>query len=167
MANLLRSSHALTGSACVLLVLTMYRCLTGGQIEIITHPDRTLDAPVVALESENASVHILVAGRVQGVWFRDNTVRQARARGLVGWVKNLRDGRVEIVAQGPISNVRWPLAVTVLVALVHPGAMLVGPEMHCDCDWPVLAGSRAHPVVPPGTRESEGFECRGRVDAGE
>ena len=162
MANLLRSSHALTGSACVLLVLTMYRCLTGGQIG--THPpDRTLDAPVMAFESENASVHILVAGQVQGVWFRDNTVRQARAQGLVGWVKNLRDGRVEIVAQGPISNVRWSYTVTALVALsskpLLPGAMLVGPERHCYCDWPVLAGSRAHPVVPPGTRESEGFGC--------
>ncbi len=50
-------------------------------------------------------VHILVSGRVQGVWFRGSTVKVADALGLVGWVRNLADGRVEIRAQGPASKI--------------------------------------------------------------
>jgi len=51
-------------------------------------------------------VHLFVSGRVQGVFFRVDTQREARSLGLVGWVKNLPDGRVEIVAQGDAEAVR-------------------------------------------------------------
>lgn len=44
--------------------------------------------------------HILVSGHVQGVGFRYFTVRQARRLGLGGFVQNLPDGRVEVVAEG-------------------------------------------------------------------
>ncbi|MBD3171728.1 acylphosphatase [Candidatus Bathyarchaeota archaeon] len=44
--------------------------------------------------------HIYVEGRVQGVGFRANTRRTANRLGLTGWVRNLRDGRVEIIAEG-------------------------------------------------------------------
>ena len=43
---------------------------------------------------------VLVAGRVQRVGYRDWAVREAHALGLTGWVRNIRDGRVEIVAAG-------------------------------------------------------------------
>ena len=43
---------------------------------------------------------IHVTGRVQGVWFRGWTVDQARDLGLNGWVRNRRDGNVEILAEG-------------------------------------------------------------------
>jgi acylphosphatase len=44
--------------------------------------------------------HILVSGRVQGVGFRYFTSQVAREIGLVGWVRNLPDGRVEVLAFG-------------------------------------------------------------------
>jgi acylphosphatase len=47
-----------------------------------------------------ATQRIFVSGRVQAVSFRDWTVRTAQKLGLTGWVRNLRDGRVEILADG-------------------------------------------------------------------
>jgi acylphosphatase len=45
-------------------------------------------------------VHLLVSGRVQGVFFRGFTEAEARRLGLAGWVRNLPDGRVEVLAEG-------------------------------------------------------------------
>ncbi len=45
-------------------------------------------------------VHLIVSGRVQGVFFRDNTRRKATELGLKGYTKNLPDGNVEVVAEG-------------------------------------------------------------------
>ena len=45
-------------------------------------------------------IHCIVHGRVQMVMYRDFVKRGARALGLIGWVKNLMDGTVEILAQG-------------------------------------------------------------------
>lgn len=50
-------------------------------------------------------VHLWVAGRVQGVFFRATTSDEARARGLTGWVRNAPDGRVEAEVQGARSAV--------------------------------------------------------------
>lgn len=46
-------------------------------------------------------VHIFVSGRVQGVFFRAHTRDLAYRLGLAGFVRNLPDGRVEVVAEGP------------------------------------------------------------------
>ena len=48
----------------------------------------------------NKRLVAVVQGMVQGVGFRYATVRQARALGLTGTVRNLEDGRVEVVAEG-------------------------------------------------------------------
>ena len=50
--------------------------------------------------------HIYFKGRVQGVGFRYMTQRFAKNLGLVGWVKNLPDGRVEILAQGEKNKIQ-------------------------------------------------------------
>ena len=44
--------------------------------------------------------HVLISGKVQGVWFRANTKEKARQLNIKGWVRNLPDGRVEAVFQG-------------------------------------------------------------------
>lgn len=49
--------------------------------------------------------HVWVAGRVQGVWFRARTCDQAQKLGLDGWVRNLSDGRVEVLVQGSDAGV--------------------------------------------------------------
>jgi acylphosphatase len=45
--------------------------------------------------------HIIVHGYVQGVFFRHNTKQEALSLGLKGYVKNMPDGTVEIIAEGP------------------------------------------------------------------
>jgi acylphosphatase len=50
--------------------------------------------------ADKARVHVVIEGRVQGVFFRASTRDEARARGLSGWVRNLPDGRVEAVFEG-------------------------------------------------------------------
>jgi acylphosphatase len=46
------------------------------------------------------NVHVLISGRVQGVWFRASTKQKAEQLGLKGWVRNADDGCVEAFFQG-------------------------------------------------------------------
>lgn len=57
-----------------------------------------------------SQLHIIVSGRVQGVFFRASTRQIATKLDLAGWVKNLPDGRVEIVAEGSPKNLETFLA---------------------------------------------------------
>ena len=50
-------------------------------------------------------IHIFIIGRVQGVFFRQSTRVMAIKNNVTGWVKNLNDGRVEIVAEGETQNI--------------------------------------------------------------
>ena len=58
---------------------------------------------------------VVVSGHVQGVFFRDSARREARRRGVAGWVRNRTDGSVEAHLEGP------PAAVAELVRWCHGG----------------------------------------------
>ena len=63
-------------------------------------------------------VRLRIRGRVQGVFYRDSTRREAQRLGLRGWVRNRSDGSVEAVAQGP------PEQVAALIDWRHGGPAL-------------------------------------------
>ena len=54
---------------------------------------------------EKIRVHIFVSGKVQGVFFRENAKKKAEKLAVQGWIKNLRDGRVEAVFEGHRKNI--------------------------------------------------------------
>ena len=58
---------------------------------------------------------VVAHGRVQGVFFRDSTRREAERRGVAGWARNTADGTVEAVFEGD------PGAVDAMVAFVRAG----------------------------------------------
>ena len=60
-------------------------------------------------------MRVLVSGTVQGVWFRESTREEADRLGVAGWVRNLPDGRVEAVFEGPAPGVE------AMVAWCHRG----------------------------------------------
>lgn len=66
--------------------------------------------------SERTRAHVYVSGKVQGVYFRATTRDEARDRGVDGWVRNLDDGRVEAVFEGPEE------AVEEMIEFCHEGS---------------------------------------------
>jgi acylphosphatase len=57
------------------------------------------------MNARTRRIHVWVAGRVQGVFYRASARDQAVGLGLAGWVRNLPDGRVEIVAEGDAERI--------------------------------------------------------------
>ena len=68
------------------------------------------------MAEERTRAHVHVSGRVQGVFFRATTREAAREHGVDGWVRNLDDGRVEAVFEGP------PAAVEAMIEFCHDGS---------------------------------------------
>ena len=60
--------------------------------------------------SDRTRAHVYVSGRVQGVYYRATTRDTAQETGVCGWVRNLDDGRVEAVFEGPESAVEEMVA---------------------------------------------------------
>ena len=67
------------------------------------------------MAGDRARAHVYVSGVVQGVSFRWYTAQHARRHGVSGWVRNLDDGRVEAVFEGPRE------AIERVVAWCHEG----------------------------------------------
>jgi Acylphosphatases len=88
------------------------------------------------IPDENARIHIIVSGRVQGVFFRDFTRRHAQNLGITGWVRNLPNGEVEIIAEGKRSK---------LLSLIE--AVKIGPQYaqvkDCKVNWEEYKGEFA------------------------
>jgi len=91
--------------------------------------------------SEIAEARVVVTGRVQGVWFRGNTQREAGSVGVRGWVRNLPDRRVEALLQGERRAVEHVID---FMRIGPPGAVVTGIEV----SW-----------GPPGER-CDGFVIR-------
>ena len=60
--------------------------------------------------SDKVRAHVVVSGRVQGVFYRAETRARARTRKLGGWVRNRADGSVEAVFEGPRAEVEAMIA---------------------------------------------------------
>lgn len=59
--------------------------------------------------------HLYISGRVQGVFYRGWAAEHAQKLGLAGWVRNLFDGRVEAVFEGPSEKIDE------MIGLCHEG----------------------------------------------
>jgi len=70
--------------------------------------------------------HVFVRGFVQGVFFRHETRKAAYRHGVTGWVRNLRDGRVEAVFEGESRDVE---AVVTFCQRGPPGAFVRNVEV--------------------------------------
>lgn len=95
--------------------------------------------------AKGSAVRAIVRGRVQGVGFRDATVRRARSLGVLGWVRNADDGTVAVHAEGD------PAAVDALVSFLGDGPRGARVE-HVDIERVKVEGHEQFAVrgVPAG-----------------
>jgi acylphosphatase len=97
--------------------------------------------PIAKVPEGTKRVHVFISGRVQGVGFRAFTQRNALMLKLSGWVRNLRDGRVEAEMEGPAERVDE------LLKLVRRGPR-----------YARVTELLAEPILPEGGRQR--FEVR-------
>ncbi len=83
---------------------------------------------------DNVRARVIISGRVQGVNFRTSTRDEARRARLRGWVRNLDDGRVEALFEGPRASVHR------LVSWCHSGPIGANVE-HVELTWEEPTGT--------------------------
>lgn len=83
--------------------------------------------------SQNRRIEARIHGKVQGVFYRANTREKAQALGLSGWVENLPDGTVRLVAEGPRSELEE------LVEWTHEGSPAARVD-EVDVEWSEATG---------------------------
>ena len=139
----MRDIEAYLSSRVVRLLLLGCLLATGVQAGNEAPASTNVAAGRAATDATNTlrRVHVFVSGRVQGVGFRDFTRRQATLCNVHGWVKNLTDGRVELVAEGLSTNVA-----KLLIAVAK------GP--------PAAAVDKVEPAEEPCTGEFTNFDVR-------
>ena len=86
------------------------------------------------MEKEKARARVVISGRVQGVFFRMNTVRAATRFDLSGWVRNRRDGTVEAMFEGDRKGVE---AVLDWCRTGDPPARVAGVKI----EWEAFTGT--------------------------
>jgi len=86
---------------------------------------------------------VRITGRVQGVWYRQWTVQEARRRNLDGWVRNRSDGSVEALIAGPEAEVE------ALIRLCGDGppAAAVSEVKAAEAEDPGPVGFEQRPTV--------------------
>lgn len=77
--------------------------------------------------------HVFIEGRVQGVFYRVWTRGEAEKLGLTGWVRNLADGRVEAVFEGPKESAEE------MIEKCKQGPQIAGVK-HLDVIWEDATG---------------------------
>lgn len=87
--------------------------------------------------------HLMIFGRVQGVWYRAWTVETARTLGLTGWVRNRADGCVEAWVQGQKT------AVEAMIRQAHDGppAAMVARIDVCEVQYETMDGFDKRPTL--------------------
>lgn len=87
---------------------------------------------------------LVITGRVQGVFYRDWFVEQARALGLDGWVRNRADGSVEAIVEGPSEMVE---AIIAKARAGSPAARVADVAVHEDAPAETLDGFAKRPTL--------------------
>lgn len=85
------------------------------------------------METKIVRAHVFIEGRVQAVSYRYWARKTAQKVNLSGWVKNLADGRVEAVFEGP------KIKVSEMIKNCESGPMLAGVK-HIDVSWEEATG---------------------------
>ena len=106
------------------------------------------------------TVHVLVQGTVQGVGFRYHCAYTAQELGVVGQVRNLPDGDVEVTAQGEPEAVGRLIAGRMRRAPSAPSAVC-WPQSRCQpASEPVRRRRRSMSATPPPARSSRAMPPR-------
>jgi acylphosphatase len=91
---------------------------------------------MMADKVETVRAHLVISGRVQGVWFRGSLRDMARSLRVTGWTRNRPDGKVEAVLEGRRAEVQQ------LVAWCHHGPRMADVDS-VQADWRGATGEFA------------------------